>query len=222
MDINTRIAEISDRIKQAALAASRSADSITLVAVSKVQPEDRIEDALTAGLRVFGENRVQEAQGRWATRRAIYPDLKLHLIGPLQSNKVEDAMALFDVIETVDRPKLVETLAKLAGAGNKLPKLLVQVNTGEEEQKAGVAPRDLPALLNLCATQRLPIEGLMCIPPENEEPAMHFALLAKLAQRHDLGVLSMGMSGDFEAAITFGATHVRVGSALFGTRVSPA
>jgi pyridoxal phosphate enzyme (YggS family) len=222
MDINTRIAEISDRIKQAALAASRSADSITLVAVSKVQPEDRIEDALTAGLRVFGENRVQEAQGRWATRRAIYPDLKLHLIGPLQSNKVEDAMALFDVIETVDRPKLVETLAKLAGAGNKLPKLLVQVNTGEEEQKAGVAPRDLPALLNLCAARGLPIEGLMCIPPENEKPAMHFALLAKLARRHDLGVLSMGMSGDFEAAITFGATHVRVGSALFGTRVSPA
>ncbi|WP_395630394.1 YggS family pyridoxal phosphate-dependent enzyme [Aquidulcibacter sp.] len=222
MDINTRIAEISDRIKQAALAASRSADSITLVAVSKVQPEDRIEDALTAGLRVFGENRVQEAQGRWATRRAIYPDLKLHLIGPLQSNKVEDAMALFDVIETVDRPKLVETLAKLAGAGNKLPKLLVQVNTGEEEQKAGVAPRDLPALLNLCAARGLPIEGLMCIPPENEEPAMHFALLAKLARRHDLGVLSMGMSGDFEAAIKFGATHVRVGSALFGTRVGPA
>ncbi len=192
------------------------------MAVSKVQPEDRIEDALTAGLRVFGENRVQEAQGRWATRRAIYPDLKLHLIGPLQSNKVEDAMALFDVIETVDRPKLVETLAKLAGAGNKLPKLLVQVNTGEEEQKAGVAPRDLPALLNLCAARGLPIEGLMCIPPENEEPAMHFALLAKLARRHDLGVLSMGMSGDFEAAIKFGATHVRVGSALFGTRVGPA
>jgi len=192
------------------------------VAVSKVQPEDRIEDALTAGLRVFGENRVQEAQGRWATRRAIYPDLKLHLIGPLQSNKVEDAMALFDVIETVDRPKLVETLAKLAGAGNKLPKLLVQVNTGEEEQKAGVAPRDLPALLNQCAARGLPIEGLMCIPPENEEPAMHFALLAKLARRHDLGVLSMGMSGDFEAAIKFGATHVRVGSALFGTRVGPA
>ncbi len=192
------------------------------MAVSKVQPEDRIEDALTAGLRVFGENRVQEALGRWATRRAIYPDLKLHLIGPLQSNKVEDAMALFDVIETVDRPKLVETLAKLAGAGNKLPKLLVQVNTGEEEQKAGVAPRDLPALLNLCAAHRLPIEGLMCIPPENEEPAMHFALLAKLARRHGLGILSMGMSGDFEAAIKFGATHVRVGSALFGTRVGPA
>jgi len=222
MDINQRIAEIIGRIKQAAQAASRQADSVTLVAVSKVQPEDRIEGALAEGLRVFGENRVQEAQGRWAARRAIYPDLKLHLIGPLQSNKVEDAVALFDVIETVDRPKLVETLAKLAGAGNKLPKLLIQVNTGEEEQKAGVAPRDLPALLDLCAARRLPIDGLMCIPPEYEEPTMHFALLAKLAQRHGLGVLSMGMSGDFETAIKFGATHVRVGSALFGTRVSPA
>jgi PLP dependent protein len=222
MDINQRIVEISDRIKQAARAASRPTDSVTLVAVSKVQPDDRIDAALSAGLRVYGENRVQEAQGRWAARRAIYPDLKLHLIGPLQSNKAEDAVALFDVIETVDRPKLVETLAKLAGAGNKLPKLLIQVNTGEEEQKAGVAPRDLPALLDLCAARGLPIEGLMCIPPEDEEPAMHFALLAKLAQRHGLGVLSMGMSGDFETAITFGATHVRVGSALFGTRVSPA
>ena len=222
MDINQRIAEISDRIKQAAQAAGLPTDSVTLVAVSKVQPEDRIDGALAAGLRVYGENRVQEAQGRWGARRAIYPDLKLHLIGPLQSNKVEDAIALFDVIETVDRPKLVETLAKLAGAGNKLPKLLIQVNTGEEEQKAGVAPRDLPALLNLCTARRLSIEGLMCIPPEDEEPAMHFALLAKLAQRHGLGVLSMGMSGDFETAIKFGATHVRVGSALFGTRVSPA
>jgi len=222
MDINSRIAQISDRIKQAARAASRPADSVTLVAVSKVQPEDRIDAALTAGLRVYGENRVQEAQGRWGARRANYPDLKLHLIGPLQSNKAEDAMALFDVIETVDRPKLVETLAKLAGAGHKLPKLLVQVNTGEEEQKAGVAPRDLPTLLDLCAAHQLPIEGLMCIPPEDEEPAMHFALLAKLAQRHGLAMLSMGMSGDFETAIKFGATHVRVGSALFGERVSPA
>jgi len=222
MDINQRIAEIADRIKQAARAASRPADSVTLVAVSKVQPEDRIEGALAEGLRVFGENRVQEAQARWAARRATYPDLKLHLIGPLQSNKVEDAIALFDVIETVDRPKLVETLAKLAGSGIKLPKLLVQVNTGEEEQKAGVAPRDLPALLDLCEARGLPIAGLMCIPPEDEEPAMHFALLAKLAQRHGLAMLSMGMSGDFETAIKFGATHVRVGSALFGTRVSPA
>ncbi|OYU78399.1 MAG: YggS family pyridoxal phosphate-dependent enzyme [Alphaproteobacteria bacterium PA3] len=222
MDINQRIAEIADRIKQAAQAVGRPADSVTLVAVSKVQPEDRIDAALAEGLRVYGENRVQEAQGRWAARRAIYPELKLHLIGPLQSNKAEDAVNLFDVIETVDRPKLVETLAKLAGAGHKLPKLLVQVNTGEEEQKAGVAPRDLPALLDLCAAHQLPIEGLMCIPPEDEEPAMHFALLAKLGQRHGLGMLSMGMSGDFETAIKFGATHVRVGSALFGERVSPA
>ncbi len=221
MDINQRIAEIIDRIKQAAQAARRPVDSVTLVAVSKVQPEDRIDAALSAGLRVYGENRVQEAQTRWSARRAIYPDLKLHLIGPLQSNKAEDAMALFDVIETVDRPKLVETLAKLAGAGIKLPKLLVQVNTGEEEQKAGVAPRDLPALLDLCEARGLPIEGLMCIPPEEEEPAMHFALLAKLAQRHGLAMLSMGMSGDFETAIKFGATHVRVGSALFGSRVTP-
>jgi pyridoxal phosphate enzyme (YggS family) len=222
MDINQRIAEITERIKQAAQTASRPATSVTLVAVSKVQTEDRIEAALAAGLRVFGENRVQEAQGRWAARRAIYPDLTLHLIGPLQSNKAEDAVALFDVIETVDRPKLVETLAKLSGAGHTLPKLLVQVNTGEEKQKAGVVPHDLPALLDLCAAHQLPIEGLMCIPPEEEEPALHFALLAKLAQRHGLPVLSMGMSGDFETAIHFGATHVRVGSALFGKRVSQA
>ena len=217
MDINQRIAEITDRIKLAAQAANRPAEDVTLVAVSKVQPEDRIEAALAAGLRVFGENRVQEAHGRWSDRRAVYPNLTLHLIGPLQSNKAEDAVALFDVIETVDRPKLVETLAKLAQAGHKLPKLLVQVNTGEEEQKAGVAPRDLPALLDLCAEHQLAIEGLMCLPPEEEEPAMHFALLAK---RHGLSVLSMGMSGDFETAINFGATHVRVGSALFGERVS--
>lgn len=222
MDINQRIAEITDRIKQAAQAVNRSADSVTLVAVSKVQPEDRIEAALAAGLRVFGENRVQEAQGRWADRRKAHPDLILHLIGPLQSNKAEDAIALFDVIETIDRPKLVQTLAKLAQAGHKLPKLLVQVNTGEEEQKAGVAPHDLPALLDLCAEHQLAIEGLMCIPPEDEEPAMHFALLAKLAKRHGLSVLSMGMSGDYETAIKFGATHVRVGSALFGERVRPA
>lgn len=222
MDINQRIAEITDRIKQAAQAVNRSADSVTLVAVSKVQPEDRIEAALAASLRVFGENRVQEAQGRWADRRKAHPDLILHLIGPLQSNKAEDAIALFDVIETIDRPKLVQTLAKLAQAGHKLPKLLVQVNTGEEEQKAGVAPHDLPALLDLCAEHQLAIEGLMCIPPEDEEPAMHFALLAKLAKRHGLSVLSMGMSGDYETAIKFGATHVRVGSALFGERVRPA
>ena len=219
MDINQRIAEITGRIKQATQASQRPSDSVTLVAVSKVQPEDRIEAALAAGLRVFGENRVQEAQGRWGDCRKAYPDLTLHLIGPLQSNKAEDAIALFDVIETVDRPKLVQTLAKLAQAGHKLPRLLVQVNTGEEEQKAGVAPRDLPALLALCTEHKLLIEGLMCIPPEDEEPAMHFALLAKLAQRHGLSVLSMGMSGDFETAIRLGATHVRVGSALFGERV---
>jgi pyridoxal phosphate enzyme (YggS family) len=221
MDIDQRIAEITGRIKSAALGAKRGARDVTLVAVSKVQPDERIEAALQAGLRVFGENRVQEAQGRWAHRKSTNPDLILHLIGPLQTNKAADAIALFDVIETVDRPKLVEALAKLAKSGHKLPKLLVQVNTGEEEQKAGVAPRDLPALLELCADHRLNIEGLMCIPPEDEEPALHFALLAKLAKRHGLPLLSMGMSGDFETAIQFGATHVRVGSALFGERVAP-
>lgn len=213
-----RIAEIDSRIKKAAQAAGRQSETINLVAVSKVQPDDRIDAALGAGLRVFGENRVQEAQSRWTERRKSYPDLNLHLIGPLQSNKAEDAIALFDVIETIDRPKLVEVLAKLSRAGRKLPKLLVQVNTGEEEQKSGVAPRGLADLLALCADENLKIEGLMCIPPEHEEPALHFALLAKLAQRHRLPILSMGMSGDFETAIRFGATHVRVGSAVFGER----
>lgn len=221
MDISQRIAEITGRIKQSAQASGRPENAVSLVAVSKVQPEERIQAALDAGQRVFGENRVQEAQNRWAARRANYRDLCLHLIGPLQTNKAEDAVDLFDVIETVDRPKLVQALAALARAGHKLPRLLVQVNTGEEPQKSGVIPGDLPALLDLCTREGLTIEGLMCIPPENEEPALHFALLAKLAKRHRLGVLSMGMSGDFETAVRLGATHVRVGSALFGDRVAP-
>jgi len=221
MDIMQRIAEIDSRIKKAAQAAGRQSETINLVAVSKVQPDDRIDAALGAGLRVFGENRVQEAQSPWTERRKSYPDLNLNMIGPLQSNKAEDAIALFDVIETIDRPKLVEVLAKLSRAGRKLPKLLVQVNTGEEEQKSGVAPRGLADLLALCADENPKIEGLMCIPPEHEEPALHFALLAKLAQRHRLPILSMGMSGDFETAIRFGATHVRVGSAVFGERTRP-
>ncbi|GIU66371.1 YggS family pyridoxal phosphate-dependent enzyme [Candidatus Phycosocius spiralis] len=218
MDIDQRIAEITTRIKSAAIKARRREQDVNLVAVSKLQPDERIEAALQSGLRLFGENRVQEAQSRWAHRKNIYPNVTLHLIGPLQTNKVAEAIALFDVIETVDRPKLVEALAKLAKMGYNLPKLLVQVNTGEEAQKAGVAPRHLPALLELCADHRLKIEGLMCIPPANEEPALHFALLAKLAMRQSLPILSMGMSGDFETAIQFGATHVRVGSALFGER----
>jgi PLP dependent protein len=224
MDIESRIAAISTRIKSATAAATRADPApATLVAVSKVQPDDRIEAALKAGLRVFGENRVQEAWSRWHHRRPLFPDLKLHLIGPLQTNKARDAIALFDVIETLDRPKLAATLSDLAQAGHTLPALLVQVNTGEEPQKAGIAPRDLQGFLSQCQDEfGLTISGLMCIPPADENPAMHFALLEKLAKRHGLKTLSMGMSDDFEVAIAFGATHVRVGSALFGQRQAPA
>jgi PLP dependent protein len=219
MDIRERIAAISARIK----AATTQAGHPTLVAVSKVQPDERLQAALDAGQRVFGENRVQEAYEHWYHRRATYPDLKLHLIGPLQSNKAPDAVALFDVIETLDRPKLAATFQALAKAGHKLPTLLVQVNTGEEEQKAGVWPKDLAAFLAQCRDEfGLTIAGLMCIPPVDEEPALHFALLEKHAKRHGLTTLSMGMSDDFETAIAFGATHVRVGSALFGARQAPA
>jgi pyridoxal phosphate enzyme (YggS family) len=208
-------AAILDRIATAAKAADRAAGAVTLTAVSKQQPWERIAPVLEAGQRVFGENRVQEAQGRWAERRTAIPDLELRLIGPLQSNKTEQAVALFDVIETLDRLKLARALAEAA----QRPRLYVQVNTGEEPQKAGVAPADADAFIRECRDPYgLTLEGLMCIPPEDEEPAMHFALLAKIAERNGLEKLSMGMSGDFETAIRFGATSVRVGSALFGTR----
>jgi PLP dependent protein len=221
MDIQTAIAAIQCNIKSACVKANREPDSVTLVAVSKVQPEDKITQALAAEQRVFGENRVQEAYTHWHHRRPDFPDLKLHLIGPLQSNKVDDAVALFDVIETLDRPKLAHAFAALKGKGIPLPDLLVQVNTGEEPQKAGVSPRDLPDFLLLCQKELgLPIKGLMCIPPIDESPAMHFALLEKLARRHGLQVLSMGMSDDFETAIAFGATHIRLGTAVFGARKS--
>jgi PLP dependent protein len=224
MDISSRIAAIDARIKSATAKATRTTlEPVTLVAVSKVQPDDRIVAALDAGHRVFGENRVQEAFTRWHHRRALFPDLTLHLIGPLQSNKARDAVALFDVIETLDRPKLAASLADLAQAGHALPKLLIQVNTGEEPQKAGIAPRDLSTFLDQCQNEfGLTIAGLMCIPPADEHPAMHFALLEKLAKEHGLTTLSMGMSEDFETAIAFGATHVRVGSALFGPRQASA
>jgi hypothetical protein len=209
---------VHERIAAAAREAGRDPDGITLVAVSKVQPLERIEAVLEAGHRVFGENRVQEAAGKWPALRERYPDVVLHLVGPLQTNKVRQAAELFDVIETVDRPKLARKLAEVfEETGRRLP-CYVQVNTGEEPQKAGVMPAEADAFVAECRGLGLPLAGLMCIPPVEEEPALHFALLAKIAERVGLDGLSMGMSGDFERAIAQGATVVRVGSALFGAR----
>lgn len=190
---------------------------MVLTAVTKTQPEALIEAALAAGQRVFGENRVQEAQGRWQDRRHL-EGLELRLIGPLQTNKAEDAVALFDVIETLDREKLAEALARAGEKAGEAVRVLVQVNTGAEPQKAGVLPQETDALVAAARERGLSVEGLMCIPPAEEAAGPHFALLRKIAQRNGLGVLSMGMSGDYETAIRFGATHVRVGSALFGAR----
>ena len=205
--------------KIAAASASGSGDRPGLVAVSKRQPEDRIDAALAAGHRVFGENRVQEAQQRWSGRRDVFPDLTLHLIGPLQTNKVADAVALFDVIEIVDRPKLARALAdEMARQGRCLP-CYIQGNTGEEPQKSGIMPTETDDFITFCREDcGLIIAGLMCIPPQDEEPAMHFALLRTIAERNGLTGLSMGMSGDYEEAVGFGATSVRVGSAIFGAR----
>jgi pyridoxal phosphate enzyme (YggS family) len=211
------------RIAAAAASAGRKAEDVTLVAVSKQQPWDHIGPVLAAGQRVFGENRVQEAQSRWAPIRAggDYPDLELRLIGPLQTNKVQDAVALFDVIETLDRPRLAKVLADAVQAAGRCPRLYIQVNTGEEPQKAGVAPSEADAFIDAARkAYGLPVEGLMCIPPVGEAAGPHFALLANIAARKGLGRLSMGMSADFETAIRFGATSVRVGSAVFGARVS--
>ncbi len=209
---------VRTRIAAAARGAGRDPADVALTAVSKQQPWSAIAPILAAGHRRFGENRVQEARERWSAARAETPDLELRLIGPLQSNKAADAVALFDVIETVDRPKLVAALAEAVQRAGRSPRLYVQVNTGEEPQKAGVAPSAACDLLRVCAEHGLTIEGLMCIPPEAEPAGLHFALLAKLAARQGLAELSMGMSGDFETAIRFGATSVRVGAALFGAR----
>ncbi len=220
MSFSENLAEIEARISKACQKAERET-APELVAVSKRQPDERIEAALAAGVRVFGENRVQEAQERWSERREQYPDLKLRLIGPLQSNKSEDAVALFDAIDVLDRPKLARTLADAIQKLGKSPDILVQVNTGEEPQKAGVLPADLEAFIaKTCPEFGITPKGLMCIPPADEPAGPHFALLAKLANRYDLKELSMGMSGDFETAILYGATHIRVGSALFGERDS--
>ncbi len=218
-NIASLIDQIRLGIEQATLDTDRKADDVTLIAVSKKQPDDRIDAALEEGLRVFGENRVQEAQMRWTERRAAYPDLRLHLIGPLQTNKAGDAVALFDVIETLDREKLAVSLAREMQKQNLERECLIQVNTGDEDQKAGITPQEAVAFSRHCRqTHGLNVTGMMCIPPVDEEPAMHFALLKKLAAEAGLDVLSMGMSGDYPTAIRFGATHIRVGSSLFGAR----
>ena len=210
--------EIKTRMKDACARHDRAANDVSLIAVSKVQPNARVEAVLKEGHRVFGENRVQEAEGKWPAFRETYPDVDLHLIGPLQTNKVRAAMALFDVIHTVDRPKLARAIARIAEETGNCPDIFVQVNTGNEDQKAGVSVDEVDTLVAECRALNLPLKGLMCIPPVEDIPSLHFALLKKIAARNGLDALSMGMSSDFEEAIAQGATHVRVGSAIFGAR----
>ncbi len=222
VDVAQNLATVRSEVAAACAAVGRDPAAVTLVAVSKTFGAAAVEQALSAGQRVFGENRVQEAKAKWPALKQAWPDVELHLIGPLQSNKVRDAMALFDAIHSVDRPSLCEALAKEVARLGRQPLLLVQVNTGAESQKAGVLPEDADAFLAACReTYGLTISGLMCIPPVEETPAPHFALLAKIAARNGLTLLSMGMSADFTEAIAFGATHVRVGSAIFGARPRP-
>lgn len=219
MELQERLNEVRSKITAAERDAGRSARSVELVAVSKTFEADTIRRAIEAGQRVFGENRVQESQGKWPALKAETSGIELHLIGPLQSNKTAEAVALFDVIETIDREKIARAIAEEMKRQGKLPRLYVQVNTGLEPQKAGIAPDYTPTFVNFCRDELgLSIEGLMCIPPAEENPGPHFALLAKLAGKCALRKLSMGMSGDYETAIAFGATSVRVGSAIFGTR----
>ena len=219
VDVAANLAAVAARIAEAARAAGRSPESVIPVAVSKAQPLARVRAALDAGHRTFGENRVQEATAKWPPLKAAFAGLELHLVGPLQTNKVGDAVALFDVIETVDRPKLARALAaEMTRTGRRLT-CYVQVNTGEEPQKSGVLPGDADAFIAACREEYgLPVAGLMCLPPMDEEPALHFALLAEIARRHGLPLLSMGMSADFETAVRFGATHVRIGTEIFGAR----
>ena len=213
------LAEVRARIAAAARDAGRDGSEVTLVAVGKTFGADAIRPVLDAGQRVFGENRVQEAASKWPALRAEFPDVELHLIGPLQSNKAREAVQLFDWIETVDRIKIARVLAAEMQRQEKFPKLMVQVNTGEEPQKAGITPGETDVFIDQCSGDlKLDIQGLMCIPPADDEPSLHFALLKTIARRNQLETLSMGMSADFEKAIAFGATHVRVGTAIFGTR----
>ncbi|MQV99646.1 YggS family pyridoxal phosphate-dependent enzyme [Sinorhizobium medicae] len=219
MEVEERLNDVLSRIRKSEKSANRSENAVSLVAVSKTFDADSIGPVIDAGQRVFGENRVQEAQSKWPALKGRTPDIELHLIGPLQSNKAADAVALFDVIETVDREKIARALAAEMKRQEREIRLYVQVNTGLEPQKAGIAPEDTGAFVTFCREELgLDIEGLMCIPPLDENPGPHFALLAKLACQCGLSRLSMGMSGDFETAIAFGATSVRVGSAIFGAR----
>jgi pyridoxal phosphate enzyme (YggS family) len=218
-DVDANLAAVKRRMAAAAAAAGRTPAEIELVAVSKTQPAELVELALRAGHRVFGENRVQEAAAKYPALRARFPDLRLHLIGPLQTNKALDAVRLFDVVETVDRPKLAVALAAAMAKTGRRPDFYIQVNTGEEPQKAGVTPDGVGSLLTACRDEcGLPVVGFMCIPPHDQPPAPHFALLRDLAGRHKLTRLSMGMSSDFETAIRLGATSVRIGTAIFGAR----
>jgi pyridoxal phosphate enzyme (YggS family) len=211
--------QVQESVRRAASDYGRDPASITLVAVSKTFPAEEIEPVLAVGQRVFGENYVQEAKGKWPALRERYPDVELHMIGPLQSNKAREAVELFDAIHTLDRPSLAEALAKEIARSGRRPRLLVQVNTGEEAQKGGVVPADVDAFLEACrTTYGLAVDGLMCIPPAEDPPSPHFALLNTIARRNGLEMLSMGMSADYDPAIQLGATHVRVGSAIFGTR----
>ena len=212
------LADITDRLRKAEAEAGRDAGSVALIAISKKQPKERVEAVLEQGHRVFGENRVQEAAGKWPACRDTFGDVELHLVGPLQTNKARQAMELCQVIHSLDRPKLANTLARLAQEMGHCPDLFVQVNTGEEEQKAGIWPGEADAFIAEARALDLPIKGVMCIPPVEEEAALHFALLGKIAERNGLTGLSMGMSGDFEKAVAFGATHIRGGSAIFGQR----
>lgn len=219
MSVSKNLEDILARIALAATDAGREPATVSLVAVSKTFDGDHIRPALIAGHRVFGENRVQEAQGKWPALREEFPDLELHLIGPLQSNKAADAVALFDVVESVDREKIARALADEVHRQKRSVRFYIQVNTGLEPQKAGIAPDDVSNFVRLCRDDlMLELDGLMCIPPVDENPGPHFALLAKLADENGLTKLSMGMSGDFETAVSFGATSVRVGSAVFGSR----
>ena len=217
--ISEAFTQVKTKIDRVAHNCNRPTEQITLIAVSKQQQEDRIDAGLATGHRVFGENRVQEAQKRWSNRKYDYPDLRLHLIGPLQSNKAADAVRLFNVIHTIDRPKIAIAIAKEAAQQNKYIQCFIQVNTGDEPQKSGISPCELSSFVDFCRKEvGLPITGLMCIPPVDEEAAIHFGFLNTLAARNNLTGLSMGMSSDYVEAIRFGATHIRVGSALFGSR----